>query len=1177
MRGQYLTKTMIGVSLIWSMLGGGVLHAAYTDYLGAGHSSGVTVTASSTDDNGTNDLVDGSGLSGNTHSTNYLHAWQSPTTAANPISSYGSTHWAKIDFGENYNLADMWYWNYNESCCENRGMNQVAIDYSTDNINWTNLGTYTFDQASGTSSYAGKQGPNFSGATARYVLITGLSNHGGTFSTGLSEVKFNIAQSGGGSSSWKKINDQENVFLKYDGPWYRQTSIFNGDPNPNYCSICYQQNYTETESSQASVEYLFTGTKVRLLGRRASGGGTAQVFIDGVLANNSIGFSSSSVQGNVMLYESNTLSNESHVIRVVNKNNSPIFIDGFEVYSEDGPPAPSGTFRAYHTKILGHLTDTSTGPYADILVDMPNGGQLQFARQRAYLPVWIAPSSTSHNIDDAIPGKHNDGDLRMTYARIIENTASKIVVHVRYYENIDYPTLQTVENPDPVSKDGFSSVVNEIFTIYPNHTIDREILNGTNTKYESWSVPGFASTQAITLTPSGVSHGPIISGVNPNSYPGIAGNPIKSMPSGVPTPAVSWNFDDGLSAHKDLVTENQSGNSSTASGLMELYKKGVSGTALAFDGYTNEVRYSQSNSPAFGTAFTAEAWVAPNAYPWEVAPIIHRSYDIGDTGFLLGMTAHGKVIFHLDNNTVTSATALPLWEWSHVVAAYDGSQIQIYINGVPSGSAKSFSGDITEINEDIIIGRNNEIDLNADPVRPTLTANLEFFFGYEGLMDEVRLYNTGLNSSQITALYNQFKPANLNSDLAKPLLPGQNGVSTFGATYSNLPYSEIWDGMWRAYKADVTVKFDDNPGSVVFWRGTNGAPSWVADNNRWLADQSTELNTMTYGLAEHMSDKQNRYASTSIISSNPARVVVRWRDTSADLGYYKEFNGHVFDEVFTIYPDAVGLRNVTYYASLNAGFQDIQLLTNPGETATDVVSLTALTMANKNGTELPLTWSKSGNNATIPTIPEGFHSVVQKVNVNSPQSLYVMAQEFEAESGPWGGFEQSPYTADPFAGPWNHWPISFTPSDGRFASAHDRVTHFALAGTETLYTLMYAIGSGSAASKVDLAKSWDDPASVSSTTGARYLQYKTAARAFRFYKTGSQVSFTLNASAANPVVNPAFEIKNWGSATANASIGITGASSNDIRQGVEIEPDGSYTLVVWAKVSTTSPVTFTIN
>jgi hypothetical protein len=72
------------------------------------------------------------------------------------------------------------------------------------------------------------------------------------------------------------------------------------------------------------------------------------------------------------------------------------------------------------------------------------------------------------------------------------------------------------------------------------------------------------------------------------------------------------------------------------------------------------------------------------------------------------------------------------------------------------------------------------------------------------------------------------------------------------------------------------------------------------------------------------------------------------------------------------------------------------------------------------------------------------------------------------------------------------------------------------------------------------------------------------------------MSFKVNASADKPLYNPAFVIKNWYSRTATASVKLTGASSSDIRQGVVIDTDGTYTMVVWLELTATDAITISI-
>lgn len=128
------------------------------------------------------------------HNTNWFDGWISCETAPNPKSAYGDSHWILYDFKESYELGQMQVWNSNDPSHLDYGMQEVAIDYSLDGIDWVQLGNYEFEIASGKSIYEGFEGPDFDGAFARYVLITGLSNYGGEC-FGLSEIRIAVEES----------------------------------------------------------------------------------------------------------------------------------------------------------------------------------------------------------------------------------------------------------------------------------------------------------------------------------------------------------------------------------------------------------------------------------------------------------------------------------------------------------------------------------------------------------------------------------------------------------------------------------------------------------------------------------------------------------------------------------------------------------------------------------------------------------------------------------------------------------------------------------------------------------------------------------------------------------------------------------------------------------------------
>ncbi|MFT6810439.1 MAG: hypothetical protein ACJA01_003682 [Saprospiraceae bacterium] len=123
-------------------------------------------------------------------------SWMSCASVANPNTSRGSGHWILYDFGKTYKFKNSKIWNYNAPGLTNRGFSQVAVDYSIDGNTWAALGDYNWPAAPGTIDYAGITGPNFNELAVRYVLITGLMNHGATDCSGFSKVLFNATECG---------------------------------------------------------------------------------------------------------------------------------------------------------------------------------------------------------------------------------------------------------------------------------------------------------------------------------------------------------------------------------------------------------------------------------------------------------------------------------------------------------------------------------------------------------------------------------------------------------------------------------------------------------------------------------------------------------------------------------------------------------------------------------------------------------------------------------------------------------------------------------------------------------------------------------------------------------------------------------------------------------------------
>jgi len=839
-------------------------------------------------------------------------------------------------------------------------------------------------------------------------------------------------------------------------------------------------------------------------------------------------------------------------------------------------------FYAYHTKV-SHTSSDYLGKYADLIIVLENGKQLEFTRQTNYAPRWVTPAG-SFMVDEFFPERQNDFSFNYNYVRLLEESSEKIVVHWRYMPSID---LMEEVNARLESTDinGFTNVVHEIFTIYPSGNVERIVKDARGSTYDQWINPDLAFKQQIMLNAHGIDHGSVDWGSSRKQVQqAVEKNPVIENKNSS-TPAISFLFDEGggdygkadimdwqdireeiwgytiESVHEILVP---------VSGHGALYKKGVSGTALAFDGYYSGIIFNKE-LPGTTSGISLEAWVALDAYPYNEAPLIHKSANFGKKGFYLGIDAYGKVFLRVNGSDVKAEDKVSLYRWTHIAATIADKKMALFVDGKLVGETP-FNGAIYSSSSKLAVGINTDKERSTDYVRGH-EQNIPFIYGIQGLMDEVKLYNKAISDEDIQKLYSQYLPENRDSELPKAVLPGEVGVAEyFGATYKTLTHHELWDRMWRLSDfEDIVVKFDNNPASIVYWHGANYAASYVTDNNRWMADQSSEIFTK-HGCSEHMADKQGRHSYARIIESSNARVVIHWRYPCVDVGYLCTDKRNWTDEYHTIYPDGTAIRKVVFNNDEPPGFQDIQFFTNPGESALDVVNLNAMTVANTKGDILELEWKKPNKN------PEQKlkDATIEWLNSKSEYKVYAIYQGGEIST--WGEFEQSQYTDDPFAGPWNHWPVSLLPSDGRFAVAHDRVTHFALGANDQAPMHGSMVHYGFTTNKIDalipLARYWQNPPPVKKVTGGKSVGFVKEEKAYYFNSIdANKLGFTIEANSNAPLINPVLVLENYKVEKLEIKInGMPVKPDNAIKTGIEHDVNGKAKTIIWINYTTTQPV-----
>lgn len=833
-------------------------------------------------------------------------------------------------------------------------------------------------------------------------------------------------------------------------------------------------------------------------------------------------------------------------------------------------------FYAHYTRVEGveDVPETITGAYADVVVNVGDaGGQLVFSRATSYRPVWRTAERVSDVAHlsaisgDCPPEQRFDLQNEWSFARVLEQGPDQIVVGWRYFPDLERRSPQ--------------DVVHETFTVRPDGSVTREHRAGSDS-IVAWEDPLNRTVQELSLSAAGIE---VVSTTEPSRGP--APDPVEASPDLGPvsgSPALALRFDEGFG---DVTGVEGTETQARIAGQGRPWRAGVSGRALAFDGYASAVRLDAAAVPDLGEGFSLGAWVALGARPWSDTTVV----GIGEGGPVLGIDPQGQPFASFGDTIVRAATPIQTRAWTHLAASFDGTILALYVDG--QGVAEDDVGTGTAQGE-LRIGMNAVEAPASDGVRFDDTDEFHHFSsltGLEGLVDEVVVFDRALDPTEVGAIVETHAGGGAAPPALQPRqVPDRAGQAPqFGALLEPLPFHDLWDDQWRVGTGDdVVVKFDQLPGSVVYWRGTTHGLNMVADDGSWMADQSVELivpdidDTPIRTLAEHMSDKQARRSHVRVIENTDARVVVHWRYAAADVFDDVLHQRAHIDETHTIYPDGVLIRKVFYHLSdLGNGlefYQDFQVLLEPGQRAEDAVGLSAVSYANLAGETGELTWPLSGE-GTPPISPAN----VIRINFESEWDVYGVQQggtHYPAH----GGAEISTHVdyegaAFPFAGPWNHWPVAQIPSDGRFVTDYDRVSHFALGSAEPQEhgtgSMLYGLTRDATMDEtITVARSWIQPPAITIVAGAGAASYDTDSRAYVIDDAAPGVILELAGNGEHPVHNPAFVLSRWPDQGA-VSVTVDGEPAA-ARTGITRDTDGQRQLVVFVPTTRTDATRFRI-
>jgi len=886
-----------------------------------------------------------------------------------------------------------------------------------------------------------------------------------------------------------------------------------------------------------------------------------------------------------------------------------------------------GEFGAFYTKInSGEKFEeySRTGKYADIIVDLGDGiKKVVFWRGAGFLP-YFETANGKWYVDELIPRK-GDGDEKRpdrtnvySVVKIIKSTPEQVVVHWRY--------LPEFSGTNPHIGVHASKFVDEYFYFFPDGRVRRTCRRGTE-KIDVWRDPLNVLVQTFTLTDNGITDLKRTEPRKSVEQKKVRGARLADEFS--VSPVAWWNFDEAVG---DNAVEQFSNAGCVIAGNKSLWRKGVSGTALQFDGYNTNLHLSVDKAPKVSPEITLEAWVAIGAYPWSWVPVIQQCDDVpeeietyrgkraeligeeedetegefkvvikkeNDTGYFLGIDGHGypglKLKVGDSWEELVSNTHLERRRWYHIAGTYskDTGRMTVYVNGKQAGEKDVAGADIKMSTKDLVIGKGKK----RRPVDPVRKNTFPDFYAFDGLIDEVKVYNVALNAAQMDESYRSVKITYKDRhepEMDERPLPAGRNTGQFGAYYEHLKFYDIWDNLWRfSEHPDVVVEFDALPSKFVFWRGVGYIPMMVNEKGQWYSNEFNETWNKSggQGCQEPMSDKESYNNHARIIENTPARVVVHWRYPLIDVNHvmanYDEETGWCdwSDWYYYIYPDGIAAKTMHLWThgERNHEWQESMAIFGPEQHPEDIIEKqNTVIMVNLQGDSSIYHWTTEPPD----NVKEPEDKTIQYINYTGEYDPVTIG-DFEW-SNVYGG-ELTPYAVFPT---WNHWPVAQMPSDGRYASFPDRTAHSSLTHVEpTIYKeekggktpfyekiMMEGMLNTKPLDLVPLARSWMRPPAVSGAKGCSGT-YDKGQRAYIMDAESFPMIFTLDCSEESPLANVCFVIKDWGDHSA-AQLKINGNQiepGTDFRQGIIRDVDGTPTMNVWVSMESSTPVEFEIS
>jgi hypothetical protein len=359
-----------------------------------------------------------------------------------------------------------------------------------------------------------------------------------------------------------------------------------------------------------------------------------------------------------------------------------------------------------------------------------------------------------------------------------------------------------------------------------------------------------------------------------------------------------------------------------------------------------------------------------------------------------------------------------------------------------------------------------------------------------------------------------------------------------------------------------------------------------------MSDQSVEAwgtgKGDTEGCFEHMQDRHCRFSSVRIIENTDARVVIHWR--YAPVSAYNNTwridpkTGWEcwVDEYYYIYPDATGIRKVSWKkGSLGypRQFQESLPLLHPGQMKGELLNIDYVHVADYENNIKPVSFVENPKEQPTDWAQK---FTIQQYNFKSENKPFICFEPGNEMTIRWNDLK----TYDKHVG-CNHFPVGQARCDGRTSKMSDRPSHcdsFPISdpiihedSEREWWNGLYGMTGMSMTDLVSFGRSWAyAPELKVIGNGFASKGYDRSERCYQLENTGGKAAkaeLTLQGSKSSPITNPAIRIKNWNGE--KARILVNGKEIQNCRIGINHELEGN-DLVFFLFINETRPVTIIV-